>query len=243
MNIIKLDAINSTNDFLKDFARNQFVENLTVVLAVDQQKGKGQRGSEWTSDPGKNLTFSVLIKDLVLDSSMIFNLNIAVTVSLYETLKELTNINIAIKWPNDIMAENSKIAGILIENVFQHTREVYSIVGVGLNVNQISFDLLNNVTSLCLLENKEFDLDSILNIFLLKLKQNISLLKNNQQNILWKIYLEKLFKKNIPTTFEDENKQKFMGIIKGVSLTGQLLVILEDDTIKKFSVKEIKMLY
>ena len=243
MNIIKLDAINSTNDFLKDLMRKQHLENYTVVIANDQQKGKGQRDSNWLSEAGKNLTCSVLIKDLIPEPSMLFSLNIAVANSVYETLIGLTNKNIAIKWPNDIMAENKKIAGILIENVIQQKGEIFSVIGVGLNINQKYFGILKNVTSLAVLEDRQFNLDLILNTFLSNLKQNISLISNEKTNLLWELYLEKLFKKEIPITFEDQNQRKFMGIIKGVSSTGQLQVLLENDSIQEYAVKEIKMLY
>lgn len=243
MNIIKLNAINSTNDYLKDLMRKQYLENYTVVVAKNQQKGRGQRESEWMSETGKNLTFSVLVKDLILDPSALFSLNIAVANSVYQTLKEVTNKNIAIKWPNDIMAENKKIAGILIENVIQQSGEIFSVIGIGLNVNQKYFGILQSVTSLIIIEGKEFNLDAILNMFLTNLKQNISLISNQKTNFLWKFYLDKLFKREIPTIFEDNDQQKFMGIIKGVSSTGQLQVMLENEAIKNFSVKEIKMLY
>ncbi len=243
MNIIKLDAINSTNDFLKDLMRKQFVENFTVVVAKDQKKGRGQRESEWVSESGKNLTFSILIRDLIVVPSELFSLNVAVAISVLEALNVLTRKKSAIKWPNDIMADNKKVAGILIENAIQQSGEIFSVIGIGLNVNQIEFEGLSSVTSLKLLDEKEFDLDDILNCILEKLQQNCALIRTQKSDILWGEYLVNLFKKEIPTTFEDLNQQKFMGIIKGVSLNGQLQVLLEDDTIKSYGVKEIKMLY
>ena len=111
-----------------------------------------------------------------------------------------------------------------------------------MNVNQIYFSTINNVTSLKLLESLDYNLDNVLNNVLENLKQNISLVRI-KSDLLWKKYLDNLFKKEIPTTFEDENQQKFMGIIKGVSSVGQLQVLLEDDSIKNYGVKEIKMLY
>lgn len=243
MNIIKVNATNSTNDYLKDLMRKQYLENYTIVVAKDQQKGRGQRDSEWQSEAGKNLTCSVLVKDLILSTNDLFSLNVAVAISVYETLKVLTRKKIAVKWPNDIMADNKKICGVLIENSIQYNGEIFSIIGIGININQINFNNLPNVTSLKLLDKSDFDLDRVLNILLENLQQNISLVRNKRSDLLWDKYLKKLFKKEIPTTFEDENQQKFMGIIKGVSSTGQLQVMLEDDSIKNYGNKEIKMLY
>ena len=243
MNIIKLNATNSTNDYLKDLMRKQFVDNFTVVATKNQEKGRGQRDSEWFSEAGKNLTFSVLIRDLIVDPSELFSLNVAVANSVFEALQVLTRKKSAVKWPNDIMADNKKIAGILIENAIQQNGEIFSIIGIGLNVNQVDFRGLRSVTSLKLLEKIEFDLDEVLQLTLQKLQQNVAMVRNQKNNLLWDEYLDNLFKKEIPTTFEDSNQQKFMGIIKGVSLNGQLKVLLEDDSIKSYGVKEIKMLY
>jgi BirA family biotin operon repressor/biotin-[acetyl-CoA-carboxylase] ligase len=242
MIIIKLNATNSTNDYLKNLMRKQFVDNFTIVVTNNQEKGRGQRDAEWHSEAGKNLTFSVLVRDLIMNPTDLFTLNIAVALSVFETLNQLTSKKCAVKWPNDIMADNKKIAGILIENAIQQNGEIYSVIGIGLNVNQINFNSINNVTSLKLLQSLDFNLDNVLNSLLENLKQNISLVRN-KSDLLWKKYLENLFKKEIPTTFEDENQQKFMGIIKGVSSVGQLQVLLEDDSIKNYGVKEIKMLY
>jgi BirA family biotin operon repressor/biotin-[acetyl-CoA-carboxylase] ligase len=243
MNIIKLNATNSTNDYLKDLMRKQFVDNFTVVVTENQEKGRGQRDSEWFSEAGKNLTFSVLIRDLIVNPSELFSLNVAVANSVFEALQVLTRKKSAVKWPNDIMADNKKIAGILIENAIQQNGEIFSIIGIGLNVNQVDFKDLKSVTSLKLLEGQEFDLDEVLHVTLEKLQQNMALVRTQKNNLLWDEYLDNLFKKEIPTTFEDSNQQKFMGIIKGVSLNGQLQVLLEDDSIKSYGVKEIKMLY
>ncbi len=242
MNIIKLNATNSTNDYLKDLMRKQFVDNFTIVIANNQEKGRGQRDAEWFSESGKNLTFSILIRDLIMSPTELFSLNIAVALSVFEALNLLTRKNIAVKWPNDIMADNRKIAGILIENAIQQNGEIYSVIGIGLNVNQINFNSAKKITSLKLIENVDFNLDKVLNLVVENLKQNISLIRSNEK-VLWNKYLENLFKKEIPTTFEDENQEKFMGIIKGVSSIGQLQVLLEDDSIKNYGVKEIKMLY
>ncbi|WP_339888534.1 biotin--[acetyl-CoA-carboxylase] ligase [uncultured Flavobacterium sp.] len=242
MNIIKLNATNSTNDYLKDLMRKQFVDNFTIVVANNQEKGRGQRDAEWLSESGKNLTFSVLVRDLIMSPTELFTLNIAVALSVFETLNQLTSKKCAVKWPNDIMADNKKIAGILIENAIQQNGEIYSVIGIGINVNQINFNSISNVTSLKLLENLDFNLDNVLNVLLENLKQTISLVRI-KSDLLWKNYLDNLFKKEIPTTFEDANQQKFMGIIKGVSSIGQLQVLLEDDSIKNYGIKEIKMLY
>ena len=122
MKIIKLDAIDSTNSFLKALSAQETCENFTVVSTESQTQGKGQRGSGWTSEAGKNLAFSVLYNQKIEEITSLFTLNIVVALSVVEALKTVSNLNFSIKWPNDILAENKKIAGILIENTFKNSK-------------------------------------------------------------------------------------------------------------------------
>ena len=243
MNIIKLSAIESTNSFLKDLIINQYVENFTIVCAENQTKGKGQVGAVWDSEAGKNLTFSVLIKNMIIESSSVFILNTLVSISIIKALEKFKINNLAIKWPNDILSEQKKIAGILIENIFKGNSEIVSIVGIGLNVNQLQFDNLPQASSLAILNNKEFELDLILTEIHHQLKFHCMQIVNNVRKDFWEEYHDYLFRKNIPTVFLDIDNQYFMGIIKGVSKIGKLQILLEDDSVKEFDLKEIKMLY
>lgn len=242
MNIIKLSAINSTNDYLKKLLNTQHVENYTVVVAEHQTAGRGQMGSEWQVESGKNLTFSILIKDLLLDVTAIFNLNAAVAVSVVQALETFSIPGLAIKWPNDILAGNKKIGGILIENNIKSDGEIFSIAGIGLNVNQVNFDGLPKASSLKLVANKDFDKDAVLNAIIITLRRNIAALINKDSKPLWDAYHRMLFKKGMPMPFESRGK-KFMGIIRGVTGNGNLEVLLEDDTVALYSIKEVQLLY
>lgn len=243
MNIIKLNAIDSTNDFLKNMSRNEVVENFTTVVTQNQTKGKGQMGSTWNSKIGKNLIMSVLIKDLLNDVDEIFHLNVAISLAVFKVLDELNIPKTTIKWPNDIMSDNKKIAGILIENSFKSDSKIESIVGIGLNVNQKEFFNLPKASSMSVVANLEFDLDEILNKILFQIKRNCALISSKQTDILWKEYHENLFKKDVPIAFEDINKNQFMGIIQEVSEDGRLKLLLEDDSYKIYELKQIQMLY
>lgn len=243
MNIIKLDAINSTNDYLKGLLQQQFVENFTIVTAENQTNGRGQMGSEWSVEGGKNLTFSVLVKDLLLEINQIFHLNVAVAVSIIEALSFLEIKELAIKWPNDILAEGKKIGGILIENSIKSDGEIFSIIGIGLNVNQRNFENLPKASSLSALIHRDLDKNAVLVSIIECLNRNISLILNKNTNSLWDKYHSCLYKKEIPMPFENLQGNKFMGIIKGVDKSGKLQVMLEDDSVKPYEIKEIKMLY
>lgn len=243
MNLIKLDAIDSTNDFLKELSKKEVVENFTVVVTKNQTKGKGQMGTTWNSECGKNLIISILIKDVLKNIDEIFHLNVAVALSVVQVLEEFDLPKLSIKWPNDIMSDTKKLCGILIENSFKSDSKIESVVGIGLNVNQKAFNNLPKAASMLVVMKQEFDLDVILKRINFQIKKNCSLIITNQEDKLWFDFHEYLFKLNVPMPFEDANKNRFMGIIQGVTKDGKLQLILEDDSIKTFGIKEIQMLY
>ncbi len=242
MKLIKLDAIDSTNEFLKGLSSNQKIENFTVVTAENQTKGKGQMGSFWTSEPSKNLIMSVLVKDFLVETSWVFNINIVVSVTVIQALEILKIPELSIKWPNDIMSYSKKIGGILIENSIKSNGTIVSIVGLGLNVNQTDFEDLPKASSLSVICKTNFDKEEILLKIIEKLEQNIQFWNKNS-DLLKKEYSNKLFKKGIPIPFSDQNNHNFMGIIQGVNAIGKLQILLENDSISDFDIKEIQMLY
>lgn len=242
MNIIKLSATPSTNDYLKGLSATRHVENFTVVVAETQTAGKGQMGATWNAEPGKNLTFSVLLKDLLLEINEIFALNAAVAVSIADALEHLQVPNIGIKWPNDILAGNRKIGGILIENSIRNDGEIFSVAGIGINVNQTDFDGLPKAASLALIAGREFDKDALLQSITENLRRNTAALLHKDSASIWNRYHSKLYKKDMPMPFEKDG-QKFMGIIKGVTKCGSLEVQLENDSIATYGIKEVQLLY
>jgi BirA family biotin operon repressor/biotin-[acetyl-CoA-carboxylase] ligase len=242
MKVIKLDAIDSTNEFLKGLSNKQELENFTVVTAESQSKGKGQMGAVWISESGKNLIMSLLVKDFLSNICEIYNLNIAVSLAVIDVLETYKIPDLSIKWPNDILSYNKKVGGILIENSIKSDGTIISIVGLGLNVNQTDFENLPKASSLAVICEKQFDKEELFFSIMAKIESNIKLWKQ-QSDFLWSDYTKKLFKKGIPMPFSDQNNQNFMGIIQGISSIGKLQVLLEDDRISEFDIKEIKMLY
>ncbi|WP_367768634.1 biotin--[acetyl-CoA-carboxylase] ligase [Flavobacterium sp. WC2421] len=242
MKLIKLDAIDSTNEFLKGLSSKQKLENFTVVTAENQTKGKGQMGSVWSSEAGKNLIMSVFIKDSLSDVNQIYNLNIAIALAIIQSLETFNIPNLSIKWPNDIMSYNFKIGGLLIENSIKSDGNLSSIVGLGLNINQTNFDNLPKASSIAKICEASFDKEKVLYSIIDKIKQNTDKLKNDSDS-MWEEYVNLLFKKGVPMPFKDGLGKNFMGIIQGVSTSGNLQVLLEDDSIAEYSLKEIQMLY
>ncbi|CAL2055382.1 biotin--[acetyl-CoA-carboxylase] ligase [Tenacibaculum sp. 190524A05c] len=241
MQIIKLNATDSTNSFLKDLSVDSKLNDFTVVVAEKQTSGRGQMNTVWVSEPSKNLMFSVYAQFTNLNIQNQTFLNFAVAISMFELLDKLNVPKLAVKWPNDIMSEKKKICGILIENVLKGSNINASIIGIGLNVNQSSFpEFLPDASSLKMILGKEFDLDNVLNQFLEALKFNLNLLKKERFQELEEKYLNVLYKKNIPSMFKDTKNVLFMGKIIGVNTNnGKLQIELSDETIQEFALKEV----
>jgi BirA family biotin operon repressor/biotin-[acetyl-CoA-carboxylase] ligase len=240
MKIIKLDAIDSTNSFLKELAQNTSLENYTIVTTKAQKKGRGQMGAKWVSEPGKNLLCSVYVTFdgfPIADKALV---NYAVSLAIIDTLKKFKLPKLAIKWPNDILSSSQKICGVLVENVMQGKDIKSAIIGIGINVNQEVFpSQLKNVTSIKNQIKRAVDLDDLLHKLVDELKKSIAFITNSTTNVLKKEYLKWLYKKNIPTMFKDSKNVLFMGKIVDVSLQGKLQIELEDESIQEFGIKEV----
>ena len=244
MKLIKLDAIDSTNDFLKALSSQDELDNFTVVTAENQTKGKGQMGAKWESESGKNLIMSALVKDFLYDNEQVFNLSLIVSLSVIEALKSLNIPDLSIKWPNDIMSYNKKIGGILIENTIKSDGRIVSVVGLGLNVNQTNFEELPNASSLAVILGHAFDKELLPVLIIEKMQQKIALWESKSA-LFWNDYFETLFRKGVPMPFKNlvSSRQNFMGIIQGVSSVGKIQILLEDDSVSEFDIKEVQMLY
>ncbi|WP_396142639.1 biotin--[acetyl-CoA-carboxylase] ligase [Flavobacterium sp.] len=243
MKIIKLNAIDSTNRFLKELAQEATAENYTIVVANQQTDGKGQRGASWISESDKGLTFSLLYHNLQESTSNLFALNCIVALSIVEALQSISFIRFQIKWPNDILAENKKIGGVLIENSFKNQHEIVSIIGIGINVNQLHFENLPQASSLALLECKTFDKEEIMLLIAKQLQFNLENAQKIGVDFYWERYHELLYKRGIVSTFEDVLGNKFVGKIIAVTQEGKLQLELENNLISFFDLKEIKMLF
>ena len=161
--IIWLDEVDSTNKYLRRHIDS--LDNLSVVSVLLQTEGRGQGDHKWHSAKGQNLIFSILLKNPDIPAAQQSEISDAVSESVVELLHR-HGIKAWIKPPNDIWVEQKKICGILIEHSLRSSRISWSIIGIGLNVNQISFpDDLPNPTSMAL-EKEGGRLGDILNEFL-----------------------------------------------------------------------------
>ncbi len=241
MKLVKLNAIDSTNSYLKNLVKQETVENWTIIVAEHQTNGKGQFDNIWVSDSGKNLTFSILVKFKTLKIKQQFYLNYSISIALYNVLKYYIPEKLTVKWPNDILSANHKICGILIESSINNSNVNHAIIGIGLNVNQVKFpsDILN-VTSLKQILDKNIDKDELLDKIILEIQYQLVLIQQQKFEKIKTQYENLLYKKGVPSMFIDNHHHSFLGKIVGVTTEGKLRVELDDESLREYDLKEIK---
>jgi len=242
MQLIKLNATDSTNNYLKQLLGSTALEDFSVVITDHQTHGKGQMGSEWNSEKDKNLTFSILKVKPSIGIDRQFLLSIIVSVSIVKTLEGYNIPNLSIKWPNDILSDHHKIAGILIENIIKSQQIDSSVIGIGLNINQEVFKGLPKVSSLKNISGLLIDKEELLHKLIKKIQYYFSVHIKDGENFLNTEYESYLFRKDKPSTFQLPNQTMFTGIIRGVTEAGKLRVQMENAT-KDFDLKELKLVY
>ncbi|TJY37338.1 biotin--[acetyl-CoA-carboxylase] ligase [Pontimicrobium aquaticum] len=243
MHIIKLSAIDSTNSYLRELASKKVLEDFTVAIAKHQVKGRGQIGSVWNSEKGKNLTCSVFKRNCCVSIDDQFYISMVTSLAIIKTLQLFQVPKLAVKWPNDILSEQKKICGILIENVIKHQDIEGTIIGIGLNVNQTQFKNLPMASSLKNLTGTLFDVEELLVRIVEHLKYYFEKLEQGKHDFIKRAYESLLFRRLKPSTFKDIEGNLFSGFIQGVNTNGALQILLEDNIIKEFKLKEIQLLY
>jgi len=220
---IKPDSLTSTNSFISDLLKHQALEEGTVVIADYQEAGRGQGKNSWLSEPGENLLMSLLLYPAFLSASKQFHLSRVASVALCDTL-ETVGIDAMIKWPNDILTGKGKIAGTLIEHSITAGTISFTIVGIGLNLNQTVFPSFPvKATSLCLETGKCAEPDRVGELVENCVMNRYQALKKGSVESLEKSYMERLFRAGEPSLFK-AGEEMFEGSIRGVSDFGELMV-------------------
>lgn len=231
-----LKECSSTNDEVSKFL---LYENSDFIAlhTFNQTKGRGQYGNTWSSTAEKNLayTLAVSIHHFTVTDFM-FNYYTAIVIR--DFLANLTETDVKIKWPNDIILKNKKIVGILIEKK-KINQKNYFIIGAGFNILQEKFDEISNAGSLLTQIGKKFDLDKLsedLHYFLIERLKNIP----SEQSIMEQ-FNQHLFRKDEISVFEIDKKRQ-NGIIKFSDEKGEIWIELEEG-LRSFYHKQIKLLY
>ena len=242
----------STNTLLRQHFLDR--EDLFTLYTDFQTAGRGQQGNGWESEKGKNLLFSTLLRDWQIPLERLFLLNQAVSLALYQTvlptLPDDLQPFLAIKWPNDLYFKDRKLAGILIENLWQANRLHRSIAGIGLNVNQTRFlSSAPNPVSLCQITGHEIERLTILHHFLLHLKSLRTLLPDN----IHQAYMNALYRRQglflweerevstDPTMPQTErNNRQFLASIHTILPSGELVLLTKDNQLRTYHFKQVR---
>jgi BirA family biotin operon repressor/biotin-[acetyl-CoA-carboxylase] ligase len=241
-NLVTLKEVASTNNYLKELLSNSKpVADGTVIMAESQYAGRGQQTNRWHSEAGMNLTFSLLLKPLFLPLQQQFDLTRAVSLGVVTALQQASGERIQIKWPNDIYHGDKKLGGILIENMVQGNRINHSVIGIGLNINQVVFPPeVPNPTSLKQILQRDYELNVLLSQICGSIEAWYLRLKAGHINEIRDRYLGNLYWLNQEKDFMADGVH-IKGTITGVRNNGFLVLSTESGE-KEFNLKQIQFL-
>lgn len=235
---VELQSVDSTNKYAMKLAHAGMAQHGLVVFTHEQSDGKGQRGKNWHSEKGENITLSIIINPNPLLVSEQFKLSVCTAVTVYEFFSARAGDETKIKWPNDLYWRDRKAGGVLIENVIRisesevqshdpiaigSTNWKWAVIGIGININQTSFpENLPNPVSLKQITGKNFEPVELAKELCSVFDKNFKLLVSGNFDALNKIYQNHLYKKDEIVKFKKGNRI-FETTIKGVSESGQLI--------------------
>jgi BirA family transcriptional regulator, biotin operon repressor / biotin---[acetyl-CoA-carboxylase] ligase len=237
-NIILLDSVDSTNNYAMAMIQKGDRSAIKPVLALEQTHGKGRRGKHWKSNKGANIMLSIPVQMQWLAVSQQFQLSVAVALACHDLFSKYILANIFIKWPNDLFINDRKAGGILIENIIKGTLWQWTIIGIGLNINQEEFEEFNlKATSLKLETGKNFDVLNLAEELVSLLLKKIEDIKSGDFETMLEEYNRHLFARN-KTVRLKKGSIVFQTTILGVSTSGQL--ITKDAFERRFDFDEVE---
>jgi BirA family biotin operon repressor/biotin-[acetyl-CoA-carboxylase] ligase len=237
-NILILESVDSTNNYAMALTQNGNPSGINAVFAMQQTQGKGRRGKHWISNKSENIILSIPLQMQWLSVSQQFQLSAAVALGCYDLMTKYIGKNVTIKWPNDIFFNDTKAGGILIENIVKGTLWQWSVIGIGLNINQVKFEDINiNATSLRLCTKKMYDVLQIAEELYSTILKRIAYLKSGNFSEMLETYNQNLFARNRLVKLKRKNIV-FETKIIGVSSSGQL--ITQDALERRFNFDEVE---
>lgn len=233
------EAVGSTNEVLKEIAKEKTLPEGTLLYTSNQNKGKGQLGAKWESEAGKNFAGTFLFHPKVKIAEG-YHISMIASLAVRELVAELVDNEeeVKVKWPNDILVDQKKIAGILIENSIANEVISESFIGIGLNINQEEFSTFDRAaTSLKLEKGNNFSVSDIIDSLSIHLQQFYMLYKTKGVEPIQKLFLEELYLKDVWANYYTDREEELM--IVSADETG---LIVEDRAGKRrsYDLKEIQ---
>jgi len=241
--ILHYGSVDSTNDQAARLAAERELPEGTVVNARKQTHGRGQDSNTWESEPGMNLTCSMVLYPHFLPAAAQFALSKVVALGVWKTVADiLPNEQVTIKWPNDVYIGDRKVAGILIQNSILGPVLDCSIAGIGLNVNQTAFaGGAPNPVSLAMITGEEYSLMQMLEDLIKNIEAYYAMLKSRHYTEIAKLYFEKLYRRGVMSRFRKAGAV-IEARITGINEYGHLLLEQADGTRFEAEIKEIEFI-
>lgn len=239
MEIICLESADSTNSWLAQ--HEDELPSTSLVYCKTQTAGRGQRGNSWESEPGKNITASIIFHPEKFPAIKQFMISEIIALTIVDFLNEL-GVKASVKWPNDIYVGNGKICGILVEHVVTGCLISRTIAGFGININQTIFQSdAPNPVSLSMLTGLEYDIEKLIHNLTLKLEKNLQGLDEEQ---LHERFLELLWRKDgyYHKFFDRKNNEPIEALIDTVERTGILNLKTRQGEKREYSFKEVEFI-
>lgn len=235
--LIHLDEIDSTNQEVKRIAENQ--PNGTIVIAEKQTRGKGRLGRVWCSDEGTSLLFSILLKPEIAPNK-IAGITLACGFAVCKAIRNYTNLNALIKWPNDIIIGNKKLCGILTEMSASAEKINYAVVGIGVNVNTTEFDdeISGKATSLRIEKCALIDRAKLFGVIIEALEKCFDDYFSDPDNIITDDYKALCATINREVTIK-RGSLSLTGTAIDIKSSGDLVVRLADNSVTEVSSGEV----
>jgi len=246
-NCIRLGETESTNTFAINLLKNNNIPDGTIILTDKQTNGRGQRGNSWHSEPGMNIICSLILHPKFISVIDYFLLSKITALAIQKTIQYFINNSnqpVQIKWPNDILVSGKKICGILIENTIQQNNLKNSVIGFGINVNQIHFsENLPDSISMAKIASTTFNNELILEKFCSLFETYYIKLKNLKMSLINEEYLKNLYGfSQLILIKEVYPNQLLKGQIKEVKNDGELIFLLDDNSERNYRFKEIQFI-
>ena len=235
---IILDQVDSTNNYAMGLIHSGMAKSETAILAIEQTNGKGRQNKEWRSGKGENITMSVIKEHSSLPIYRQFELSMVVSLACVDFFN-IFNLGAQIKWPNDIFLNDKKAGGILIENVILGSQVRWSVIGIGININQKVFESNIIATSISMATGVEYDIVQMAKALKQCLQKRMELLGLNMGSEILEEYNKSLFKINLNCRIKRGNAI-FETTIKGVNMNGELMT--KDTMERVFELNEVQWL-
>ncbi|MEM9991200.1 MAG: biotin--[acetyl-CoA-carboxylase] ligase [Bacteroidota bacterium] len=241
--LLHFPTLDSTNQSASELLTSQqIVQEGTVISTFHQVRGRGQMGNSWLCPPDVNIAMSVILKPHFLVPTRQFLLNCIAALAVRDTLATYTQEQVSVKWPNDVLIEDKKVCGILIQNTLSTKGIVNSIIGIGINVNQSTFSsTLPHATSLYLATQQQHDLKHVQQECLARLERYYLSLRAGNIRRIEIAYRSQLYAYKEQRTYQTAAGEVFEATSIGVNKLGQLVLIRAGEQFT-FNVKEVTLL-